>query len=250
MHQNDHSLLTKMNVQSDAIIINQCERDEIERFTFRGKTILWISCLERGVGLSRNTALSRATADILYFSDDDVVFHDGYEKIVVSQFQKNPKASFIIFNVKCTNTDRQEKEIIRSHRLRFYNSMTYGAYRFAIRKSEFYHKRVFFSQLFGGGCPYSAGEDNLFVMDALRAKLKVYSSSCEVGIVTHADSTWFEGYTDKYFIDFGHLYYSLFGIWAWLWGALVLIKNHRMYSFPLNKGLYYMNQGILEEKRL
>ena len=78
MHQKDHSLLERMNIQCDAIVINQCDRDEIERFQFRGHDILWMSLKERGVGLSRNTALMRATADILLFADDDVVYNDGW----------------------------------------------------------------------------------------------------------------------------------------------------------------------------
>ena len=40
MHQTDHSLLEKMNIQSDAIVINQCDRNEIERFTYKGHNIL------------------------------------------------------------------------------------------------------------------------------------------------------------------------------------------------------------------
>ena len=51
MHQTDHSLLEKMNIQSDAIAINQCDRDEIERFTYNGHNILWMSLNERGIGL-------------------------------------------------------------------------------------------------------------------------------------------------------------------------------------------------------
>ena len=49
MHQTDHSLLEKMNIQSDAIVINQCDRDEVERFTYKGHSVLWMSLNERGV---------------------------------------------------------------------------------------------------------------------------------------------------------------------------------------------------------
>ena len=68
MHQTDYSLLEKMNIQSDAIVINQCDRDGIERFSFpfRGHDILWMSMNERGVGLSRNNALMRATGDMIF----------------------------------------------------------------------------------------------------------------------------------------------------------------------------------------
>lgn len=67
MHQTDHSLLEKMNIQSDAIVVNQCSRNEVEWFMYNGHQILWMSLNERGIGLSRNTALMRATADIILF---------------------------------------------------------------------------------------------------------------------------------------------------------------------------------------
>ena len=37
MNQIDHSLLSKMNIQSDAIVANQCSFNSIERFK-------WSSC--------------------------------------------------------------------------------------------------------------------------------------------------------------------------------------------------------------
>ena len=90
MHQTDHSLLDKMNIQSDAIVINQCDRNEIEEFEYKGHHIQWMSLKERGVGLSRNTALMRADADIVLFADDDVIYDDGYEKklLIISRSMK------------------------------------------------------------------------------------------------------------------------------------------------------------------
>ena len=58
MHQTDHSLLEKMNIQSDAIVVNQCNRNEVERFMYNGHQILWMSLNERGIGLSRNTLIT------------------------------------------------------------------------------------------------------------------------------------------------------------------------------------------------
>ena len=69
MHQTDYSLLEKMNIQTDAIVVNQCDENKIEEFEYNGHKIKWLSLKERGVGLSRNTALMRADADILLFAD-------------------------------------------------------------------------------------------------------------------------------------------------------------------------------------
>lgn len=36
MNQTDHSLLKKMNIQSDVIVGNQCNHDSVEKFTWGG----------------------------------------------------------------------------------------------------------------------------------------------------------------------------------------------------------------------
>ena len=63
MNQTDHSLLDRMNIQSDAIIGNQCDYNSVEKFEYDGHSITYLNFAERGVGLNRNNALMRATAD-------------------------------------------------------------------------------------------------------------------------------------------------------------------------------------------
>ena len=54
MHQQDYSLLEKMNIQTDAIIINQCDINKFEDIKYRNNLVKFISLNERGVGKSRN----------------------------------------------------------------------------------------------------------------------------------------------------------------------------------------------------
>lgn len=251
MYQSDKSLLEKMNVQTSAIVINQCERNEIERFEFRGHEILWISCEERGVGLSRNTALLRATGDVLLIADDDVRYIDGYEEIVLDEFRKNKKAGFIAFNVDCLNEGRNEIVVKKNQRVRFYNSLKFGAYRFAVKKDVLFHKRIYFSLLYGGGCIYSAGEDNIFINDCLKKGIYVLASKACIGTVTHNESTWFEGYNQKYFIDLGHLLYDLFTWKSGLLAFLLILKNRKNYNgLKVKEILKWIKIGRKEEKTI
>ena len=80
MNQNDYSLLEKMKIESDAIVANQCERNNIESFCYNGYKVIYLNFAERGVGLNRNNALMRATADYCLFADDDEILDDGYSK--------------------------------------------------------------------------------------------------------------------------------------------------------------------------
>ena len=225
MHQTDHSLLDKMNIQSDAIVVNQCNRNEIEEFEYKGHQILWMSLKERGVGLSRNTALMRATADIILFADDDVVYDDGYEKTIVDCFEKYATIDMLIFRVESTNKDRPTKKESRNHRLTWFNSMKYGAFRIAIRKAAIRKANVFYSLLFGGGAKYQAGEDTLFIQQCLKNKIKAISVQKRIGIVEQNQSTWFVGCNEKYFHDKGVLVRHCFGLWAKPLLLLLLVKN-------------------------
>lgn len=251
MNQKDYSLLDKMNIQTDAIVVNQCNYYSVSEFTYNNHMIKWISCAERGIGLSRNTALMRATADILVFADDDVTFVDGYEKLVLDEFNRNENTSLIVFNIKCLNKGRYERETDKTHRIHFYSSLSYGAYRFAVRKNQIFHNRIYFSELFGGGTQYSAGEDNIFLNDCLKNKLICKASNVNIGTVTHNESTWFEGFNEKYFVDLGHLMYSIFKRSAILLTIVMLLKNRNIYKVKSLKNTWKLvKQGICNEKMI
>lgn len=208
MNQNDHSLLEKMNIQSDVIVGNQCNYNSIEEFDYNGHSATYLNFAERGVGLNRNNALMRATGDICLFADDDMVYVDKYVDIVNRAFEELPDADVIIFNLKENNPTRY---IIRRHgRVRFYNYLRYGTARIAVRLSSIHYNGIFFNQCFGGGTKHCHGEDNLFLTECLKKGLKVYSVPEYIATLTEErESTWDCGYDEKYFLDQGSLYYCI-----------------------------------------
>ena len=211
MHQTECSLPEAMNLQTDAIVVNQCDRNEIVTLAHNGNRIQWLSLQERGVGLSRNTALARGTADILLFADDDVVYETGYEKTVLDFFKKHPDVGMAVFNLESLNPDRPERSILKDHRLRWYNCLRYGACRIAVRRECLIHNNIWFSLLFGGGARHQCGEDNLFITDCLKKGIRCMACKDRIGTVKQEESTWFAGYNDKYFTDRGALFAALYG---------------------------------------
>ncbi len=210
MHQTDFSLLDRMNIQTDAIVVNQCDRNEIKIFEYKGRTIKWFSLNERGVGLSRNTALMRADGDILLFADDDVVYADNYEDTVINVFKENPKKGLIIFNLESLNEERPEYVVKKDYKLHWYNCLRFGAFRIAVKRDTVIYKNITYSLLFGGGARYQAGEDNLFITDCLKRKIKGLACSKHIGTVRQEASTWFNGYNDKYYFDRGALFAAMY----------------------------------------
>lgn len=193
--------LDKMNITSSCIVINQCDRNEYEEY----KNFKIYSYNQRGISKSRNKALRHSTKDILLFCDDDVIYNKDYEKIILDEFKNNPKADVIFFNFDSPN--RKVKQHKKSKRLHIYNSLRYGAYNIAVKRNSI--ANINFNQLFGSKEHYHSGEDTMFIVDCLKNKLKLYSSTKNIGTVYHLESTWFKGYDEKYFFDKGALFTAI-----------------------------------------
>ncbi len=105
MHQHDKSILTKSNVQSDVVVVNQCDTDSVEEFDFvnkygQTKHCIFVSTTQRGLSRSRNMAVSYAPEDsICKICDDDETFADDIETKVLCAYERHPDASLIAFSM-------------------------------------------------------------------------------------------------------------------------------------------------------
>ncbi len=203
------TLAERMNLQADAIIVNQCETNAYQEYEYHQNTIRCYSFAERGVGLSRNNCLMRADHEISVFADEDIIYHPGAAQAIAEEFDRHPEADMILFNMKVP-ADRATYHIGAFGRVRWYNCGRYPTYSFAARTEKLRQANVAFSLLFGGGARYSNGEDSLFLSDCLRKGLKVYKTPVEIGRENGRPSTWFHGYNEKFFYDRGVLYRFLY----------------------------------------
>lgn len=218
MNQTDYSLIDKMNIQTDAIIGNQCNRNSIEEIKWKKNNIKYLNFNEKGVGLNRNNALMRATGDYCLFADDDMIYVDNYEEKVIKAFRDIPKADIIIFNL--IEKEKKRKIIDKTVRIHWYNYLKFGTVRIAVKLSSIRKKGIYFNQCFGGGTEHSHGEDNLFLTSCLKNKLKIYAVPEFIGELTESrESTWNKGYDMKYIKDQGVLYKTISPKW---WKILCL----------------------------
>lgn len=225
----DYSLLGKMNIQTDAIVCNQCDRNEFEEFKWNGHTIRWLSFNEQGVGLNRNNALMRATGDIVVFADDDMVYIDNYEKVISKAFIQQDNADLIVFNIGDPSGERKQNKDI--HKVGHLNYLRYGTVRIAAKLNSIKLSGIYFNECFGGGTEYCHGEDNLFLTDCLNKGLKIYSNPNVIATLTEErKSSWDTGDVDKYLKSQGVLYRQ---ISRRFWKILCLqdaIRRHDSYG--------------------
>lgn len=247
------ALIERMNVRCDAIIINQLIKNTDEEPAYRelkrkeaGDSVIRVLSLrEKGVGLSRNSALMRARGDICLFCDDDIIYEDGAPELILNEFKAHPEADMLLFNVEVKES-RRTYFTTEYGRVGLHNCGRYPAYSFAIKREIMHSKNLCFSLLFGGGAKYSNGEDSLFISDCIKRGVRVYKTPVLIGREEATESTWFSGYHEKFFFDRGVLYKYLYGRLAYAMAIRFLIAHRGTMcnEIPVKRALQIMREGI------
>ncbi len=240
-------LVAKMHLAGPAVIVNQCGAEKEACFEVDGFPVEVYDRNERGVGRSRNLALSKANQDICLFSDEDIVYTEGYQELIEAEFAAHPEADGIMFQVE-VDPSRKTYQNDDWGKVSLWNCGRYPAYSMAFRREKLQRTGVTFSLLFGGGAPYSNGEDSLFISQLIKAGMHIYKSPVCIGEEIPRPSTWFTGYHEKFFFDRGVLYHFLYGAMAPVWGfRFAFCKRKEMcQNIPWPKAFGLILQGIKE----
>lgn len=204
MHQpkGDYSLLERLNIQSDAVVVNQSDRDELHTFVFQQFSIMWIDSSDRGLSRSRNLALQHARGDICVICDDDERLCAGYPAMIENAYESVPQAEFIAFNITKEGSDEVEKPFAAPEKIGFFK--TYSSVHITFLRKNIIDAQISFDTRFGSGSGmYSCAEDAIFCMDCHKSKLQMYTFPGYLCSVNCEQSTWFRGFDEKYFYDVG-----------------------------------------------
>ena len=229
----DSSIFDTVNAVESVIVANQDPDSKVNCQECKNNCQL-ITTNTKGVGKNRNIALLAADAEIVLFGDDDMEYIDGYREIVIKAFKDIPDADIIIFNLDYQNSpvNNTRRVTKTTHRVHFWNALNYGAPRIAMRLNSQRRANLWFSLQFGGGAKYNAGEDCLFIAEALRKKLKIYVHPATIARTDLSQSSWFKGYDRKFFFDKGALFKALFP-YASAFMSVQFIIRHRDTLNPL-----------------
>ncbi len=251
MKQKDFSLVEKMNIHCDAVIANQAEHNEFSEMKNEYGKVTMITTNTMGVGLNRNIALMASQAEIILLADDDLVYNDDMPEKVIDAFMKNPDADVLIFSIDILKngviTERRNDSGVRLH---LWNSMRFGTYTIAAKRSSIINNNITFNQCFGGGCEFSAGEDSLFLRACFDNGLKVYSDSYVLGSCCKDTSSWFTGFNEKYFYDKGVLVRNLFPKTAYIMALYFGAYFKRETEIGLFKRLKLVYRGVCAGKQM
>ncbi len=207
MHQSDFSKYSQMNIQTDAVIANQTDKNEYAETESNGNTVKLVSTDTRGLSRNRNIALAHTSqkADYILFSDDDLVFNDGYEQMILDEFKRHPEADAIKFNIHDLSQIRKisMRRIERFEKATRRNMSSSGVWGLVIKQEVLIRNHLHFHEYFGTGTENYCGEDTIFLMEMLKKRLKIFRSPVDIAGIDQSGSSWFSGYTEQYFETVG-----------------------------------------------
>lgn len=124
----------------------------------------------KGLSVNRNAALSRATAPLILFSDDDIDYTEEGLLSVISAFKEYPQADILTFRFDSAVAYKTYPDapvsLANSPKGYFISSIE-----IAVRRKSVQGK-IWFNENFGIGAMFPFGEEDVFIRDSLDAGLK------------------------------------------------------------------------------
>lgn len=203
MNQNDMSKYKAMNLNTNAVIANQTDRNEILEKQINDNIVRLISTNTRGASRNRNIALAHymQDSDIIVFSDDDLIFNDGYEHLIEKEFVDHPNAEAIKFNLHDLSNTRKisMKKIEKFEKATRRNMSSSGVWGVAIKTNVLKKYNLKFDERFGPGTDNPNGEDTIFLMNMIDCGVRFYRSPVDIAGIDQSSSSWFTGHNEKFF---------------------------------------------------
>ena len=255
MHEKDHSIIVRSNVQTDVVVVNQCDHESVDEFDFVNKEgrschAKFICTTERGLSRSRNMAIRNAWGDVCQICDDDELLPDNVESIVLRAYEENPHAALIAFSLIRRDIPKKYPEVKRS--LGFVQILKTSSHQLTFSRKLMGKHHIWFDEKMGSGTGNGGGEENKFMLDCRKAGLKMEYVPQVIATVNKGVSKWFKGYTEKYFRDKGWAARRCLGFCVGYAFVIYTVINHRKEfvkdGLSFGDVLLNMGKGFFEKR--
>ena len=234
MHLEDENYMDTLNIHTDCVIINQCDRESFRRVkheTAAGPVdVSYIETTDRGLSKSRNMALENASSPVCILCDNDVEYVPDYDRIINDAFERHTDADVIVFYVR--RPERSAPVFDSERRMGYLSVLKIFSPEIAFRKKSIEGMR--FNELFGAGAKYFMGEENIFLYECLKKGLRIIYVPQMIGAVRKEESTWFRGFNRDFFVSRGASFAALSKVFS-----VVLILQYALRK----RSLYRDNIG-------
>lgn len=256
MHQKDASIIERSNIQTDVIVVNQCDKDYVEEFSFvnnKGKEChaKFICTTQRGLSRSRNMAIENAhPGNICLICDDDEILADGYEDLILSGYSEYEDADLMAFSLNWNGFGKRYSS--RSYKLSFRETLRVCSVQITFKLDAIHRNNIRFDVMLGSGTGNGAGEENRFMLDCRKCGLSMYYHPNNIATINVGESQWFKGFTKQYFKNHGWATRRVFRNDFLALGiiAYYAITKRSLYKNEISMGnaIIYMLKGFFEKR--
>lgn len=250
MHLDDESYIDSLNITSDCVVINQCDREKDQNIVRKNilgieQKVKYIETKDRGLSRSRNMAIYNASEDICIFCDNDVEYVDNYQEIILNAFDTHKDADLIVFYIK--RKEKPQPNFADERRMDYLSVLKIFSPEIAFRREAV--SDIKFDEKFGAGSnKYIMGEENIFLYDCLKAHKKIYYVPTKIAELREVESTWFSGYDERFFISRGANYAAMTRLFSLLLILQFAVRKTKEYKDEMSifGALKYMLKGRRE----
>lgn len=233
MNQQDGQLLAQSRITGDAVMINQCGREDYAEYSTEKGVARVYGSADRGLTKSRNLAIEKSLADICMLSDDDEQFLPDYEDRIREAYRELPQADVIVFQIENWPTSLGDKQ----RQLKFPHTMKVSSVQISFRRASLLRTGVRFDPLLGSGSGNGAEEELKFLLDCQKNGLKIYYVPVTVARLLQSESAWFSGFDEEFFYRRGGTTRYILGLPVSLLYALYyIVRKRRLYGAYLSPG--------------
>ena len=259
MHQ-DKNIIERSNVQSDVVVINQCNENKREDFTFTNKNgreckAMFISTTERGLYRSRNMALRSAWGDICLICGDGETLYGDCEGKILGAYETHPQADVITFALNRADSGKQypKKEgVLGFRQILRTSSLQISFKRQLLFKQGEKNPCVVFDELMGSGTGNGGGEENKFLSDCKKAGLNLHYVPYIIATINPSESQWFNGFDEKQVMNIGWTSRRMLGIFTGFVYVLYFWFSHRQQykekGISMPRAIVFLMKGFFETR--
>lgn len=217
-----HNNISNINV----LVINQCINIEIPTIETLHENVRVISVKDKGLSKSRNLGLRNAIGDIVLPTDDDVVYEPDIVGILTNAFESNKDVDLLTFQIR-----KKSGGFLKKYRDHAYNHtmrsiLQVASVEIALRRNEIARYDVVYNEFFGLGATYPTGEENIFLKELLKKKVRM--RFVPYTIASHPDMTSGALLDRRGLFNKGAVFANLWGIMAFPAAILFVIKKRNL----------------------
>lgn len=243
MNLGEDDIVDRSRIYSSALIIDQCQKDELREYYINGQLYRHVCIPQRGLTKSRNLAISLSKGDICLLCDDDEVFCNGYMEEIIKAYSSLPQADVIIFQME--NMPNKLGQKIK--KLSYLDLLKVSSWQISFLRKRLGSVR--FDENMGAGTGNGAEEEFKFLTDCRKAGLKIYYVPVKIARVEQQSSTWFKGYNKVFFVNRGNTTRYIMGpLLAFIYGLYYCFFKRGNWDVPWTRAFGWICEGIRENR--